>query len=363
MIDIKLEKKLPVVQINFDEVKASLIAGSEKYKNLVVTENGLKDCKTMQKELSSTRIKLDNYRKEVKKEMTKPITKFEDECKILIALVAEVENPLKAGIEIFNQKVRDEKRDIAFSIIADFITENNLIDKYSKELTVIDKYMNLTAKDSEVMDDVSKRGFLLLQQQEAEIETLQIMNDTIVNLNKNIDAKLSIEDFQSLIDANTSPVKIMSEINARAERIKANELKAIEDRKAKAEKEVLERIAKAEHEAAEKTRIEERNIRIAKEELEYAENAKLKAIAEAAEHEERLKLKAIEDEKNKATEKLEQEAKLREMARNIDLEPTTEKLYFIDMKVTNATLAEVKALSQFLKDNNYDYEATNKGAM
>ena len=351
MIDIKLEKQLPVVQINFEEVKASLIAGSEKYKNLVVTEDGLKDCKTMQKELSSTRIKLDNYRKEVKKEMTKPITKFEDECKTLIALVTEVESPLKAGIEIFNQKARDEKKEIAIKIISEFITENKLEYKFSRELTVIDKYMNLTAKESEVSDDVSKRGFLLLQQQKTEIETLQIMNDTIVNLNKNIDAKLSIEDFQSLIDTNTSPVKIMAEINSRAERIKVNEIKAIEDRKVKAEKETLERIAKAEREAVEKTRIEERNVRIVEENIEAE---KLKTLKE------KERLNNVEYE---AKLKLEHGAKFREMNRNIDLEPTTEKLYFIDMKVTNATLTEVRALSQFLKDNNYNYKATNKGAM
>ena len=98
MLDIKLEKQLPVVQMNFEEVKASLIAGAEKYRGIVVTEESLKDCKVMQKELSKTKNSLDTYRKGIKKEMLIPVTAFENQCKELIGLVAEVESPIKDAI-------------------------------------------------------------------------------------------------------------------------------------------------------------------------------------------------------------------------------------------------------------------------
>ena len=352
MLNIELNKQLPVITMNFAEVKKSLVEGSLKYKGLVVTEEGLKDCKAMQGELSSTRIKLDTYRKDVKKEMTKPITKFEDQCKELIALVTEVETPLKAGIEVFNQKVRDKNKVLAENIIISFIKEEGLNEKYSKELTVIDKYCNLTSKINEVTEDVAKRGYLLLQQQQTEIETLQIMNDTIVNLNKNIDAKLSIEDFQSLIDTNTSPVKIMAEINARAERIKANEIKAVEDRKAKAEKEVLERIAKAEREAAEKARIEERNARIAREAIEAAEKMKVEAELRALDNK-KEPIKYIKTVEELQAHKQEQEK----------TQVSSTKSYFIEMRVQNMCAVQLMALSNFLKDNGYEYEATKKGTM
>ena len=352
MLNIELEKKLPVITMNFAEVKHSLVEGAKKYKGILVTEDGLKDCKAMQSELSSTRIKLDNYRKEVKKEMTKPITEFEDKCKELIALVTEVEIPLKAGIEVFNQKVRDSKKELAESIIITFIEEEKLIPKYAEQLTVIDKYMNLTAKENEVTADIQQRGYLLLQQQEQEIETLQIMNDTIVNLNKNIDAKLSIEDFQSLIDTNTGPVKIMAEINARAERIKANELKAVADRAAAAEKEVQARIAKAEFEATEKVRIEERNIRVAKEEAEETERLRQQNLARI-ERELEEQQKEIEQKLSKKTIELPIEV-------DLTIPSVEEKMYFIEMRV-EGTLQEVKNLSQFLKVNNYNYTVDAKG--
>ena len=358
MEDIKLEKQLPVIKMNFEEVKASLVAGSEKYKNLVVTEENLKDCKIMQKELSSTKKDLDTYRKDIKKEMLIPVTKFENQCKELVGLVVDVETPIKESILVFDDKAREIKREIAQEHINKLTIDLLLNDKYGSQLIVSSEYTNVNMSVKKIKEDIEKRALLLQQEQNQEAENLQIIKDTIENCNNNIDAKMYIEDFKMVIEED--PISnVLHVINGRCERIKANELKAIEDRKAAAEKEVLERIAKAEREVAEKTRIEERNIRIAKEELEYKENMKLKAIEEAEafeKHKEEL-------ERNKATEKLEQEAKLRTMARNIDLEPTTEKLYFIDMKVTNATMTEVKALSQFLKDNNYNYEATNKGEM
>ena len=358
MIDIKLEKQLPVVQINFDEVKASLISGSEKYKNLIVTDENLKDCKIMQKELSKTKSDLDTYRKNIKKEMLIPVTAFENQCKELIGLVVDVESPIKESILVFDDKAREVKREIAQEHINKLTTDLVLNDKYSSRLIVSSEYLTVAMSVKKIKEDIEKRALLLQQEQQQEADNLQIIKNTIETVNKGIDAKILLEDFKTEIELNPA-VNVIANINARAERIKANELKAIEDRKLKAEKETLERIAKAEHEAAEKTRIEERNIRIAKEESEYAEKMKLKVIEEAAEFEKHKE----EIEKNKATEKLEQEAKLREMARNVDLEPTEEKLYFIDMRVENATIAEVKALSQFLKDNNYKYKAIDKGEM
>ena len=343
MIDIKLEKQLPVVQINFDEVKASLVSGSEKYRNLVVTDENLKDCKIMQKELSKTKNDLDTYRKTIKKEMLIPVTNFENQCKTLIGLVVDVENPIKESILVFDGKAREVKREIAQEHIDKLTTDLLLNDKYSSQLIVSNEYTNVNMSVKKIKEDIEKRALLLQQEQQQEVDNLQIIKNTIETVNKSIDAKILLEDFKTEIELNPV-INVIANINARAERIKTNELKAIEDRKVAAEKEVQERIAKAEREAVEKTRIEERDIRIAEEIVEDT-----KRLADKIKHE-------------KETEKLEQEAKLRTVARNIDLEPT-EKLYFIDMKVENATMTEVKALSQFLKDNNYNYEATNKGEM
>jgi len=365
MVDIKLDKQLPVVQMNFIEVKASLIAGAEKYRGILVTEESLKDCKIMQKELSKTKTILDAYRKTIKKEMIVPITKFEEQCKSLIELVAEVEAPIKEAILVFDNEARETKRVMAQEHIDKLATDLLLNDKYSSRLIVSSEYLNVSMSVKKVKEDIEARAFILQQEQNQEIENIQIIKNTIETVNKGIDAKISFEDFETEIKLNPV-INVIANINARAERIKANELKAIEDRKAKAEKEVLERIAKAEREATEKVRVEERNVRIAKEEAAEVERLRVKAIDDKEQQEERLRfedrLKAgtIEIAKVKEIDRQELGSKMVEHAKE---GLAKEKLYFIDMKIINATLTEVKTLSQFLKDNNYKYETTNKGLM
>lgn len=223
MKKIELNKQLPVITMNFEEVKNSLIDTVKKYKGIIVTEEGLQDCKATQKELAGLRIKIDNYRKEVKKEMSKPIDVFENQCKELIKLIIDAEDPIKKGILVFDNAKKEEKRKVALNIISEVVKEHQLSEKYANQLNVLDKYMNLTAKPSEVKKDIEQRVFILLQEQKRELEMLEIIKDAIENANKDIKTHLKLEDFQNLINMNIPTNKIIREINKRAEIIREAE--------------------------------------------------------------------------------------------------------------------------------------------
>lgn len=320
MKEIELNKQLPVVTMNFEEVKTSLIETTEKYKNFIVTEEGLKDCKATQKELAGVRNKIDTYRKEIKKEMEQPIKAFEVQCKELIGLIADAEQPIKDGILVFDDKKREEKRLKAEELIVQAVAEYGLNEEYAKQLTVLDKYMNLSGTNKAVVEDIEVRALSLQKEQLADIERVQIVIDTIENVNKNIDAKLCVEDFQNLLDTKASTVKIIQDINARAERIKASEEKAIADRKAKAEKEVLERIAAAEREVLAKV---------------------------AAEKVEPIQVKEpviVQPEPSQLPQS----------------EPVNEPIRYVEMNV-KGTRGNLMALSNFLKTNGYEYSVMNQG--
>jgi len=246
----------------------------------------------------------------------------------LIELVAEVETPIKDAILVFDNQAKETKRVMAQEHINKTATDLLLNDKYSSKLIVSNEYLNVSMSVKKVKEDIEARAFILQQEQNQEIQNLQIIKDTIENCNKNIDAKMYIEDFKMVIEEDPLS-NVLHVINGRCERIKANELKAIEDRKARAEKEVLERIARAEREAIIKAKIEI-----------------LKANAEN----EKEVVPAAEPPKEVIIPVIEREIKL------------DEKMYFIEMRV-EGSLQAVKDLSQFLRTNNYKYEATNKGLM
>jgi hypothetical protein len=218
-----IKQEQPIIEINFEEIKNNLTESVKEYSSLVVTDDTLTICKTKQKELAGIRVKIDNYRKEVKKAMSKPIDEFEIKCKQLIGLVEEAEKPLKEGIQVFDDKKREEKRQIALTIMNAAIEQHGLKPKYAEQLTISDKYTNLGAKASEVREDVEQRVFILLGEQKKEEEMLEIIQDTIDNVNKGIKAQLSMADFQRMIDRGTSPKDVIAEVSSRGEAIRKAE--------------------------------------------------------------------------------------------------------------------------------------------
>lgn len=227
MKELEVTKQLPIIKTNFIDVKVSLAQTIEKYKGIVVTEEGLQDCKITQKELAGLRNKIDGFRKTVKKDMEIPIKEFEGQCKELIGLISDAEQPIKDGITIFDNKRREEKRTKALELIKESIQAHQLSDKYSNRINVLDKYLNLSASVKSVREDIEQRAASLEREQQEEIQLKEMQKSTILatieSANVNINSKLKLEDFQRYIDIDYPLDRIVKEINIRAEAIRKAE--------------------------------------------------------------------------------------------------------------------------------------------
>ena len=232
MKDIEINKQLPVITMNFEEVKASLVENMEKYKGIIVTEESLKDCKATQKDLAGLRNKLDSYRKDVKKEMEKPIKAFESDCKELIGLIAEVEAPIKSGILEFDNKRKEEKRKFADIKIFEICQKLNLEKKYADQLTVLDKYLNLSASAKSVVEDIEQRAEALKQQQNMDKVRAEMVKANIESaletVNLTLKTPLEYKDFEKYLTLGWDGPRIVREINERAAQIRQAE-KAAEE--------------------------------------------------------------------------------------------------------------------------------------
>ncbi|MEG0153018.1 MAG: DUF1351 domain-containing protein [Cellulosilyticaceae bacterium] len=298
MKEIVLNKQLPVINMNFEDVKTSLVDTMEKYKGIVVTEDGLKDCKATQKELAGVRNKIDTYRKDIKKEMSKPIVAFEDQCKELVKLIEDAEKPIKDGILVFDNKRREEKKIKAVELIDECVKSYGLDEKYASRLTVLDKYLNLNGSVKSVKEDIELRGNMLKNEQGMEKAKAEMLKGTIEttleSANKTIKTPLKYEDFQRYINLGWDAVRIIKEINDRAELIREAE-KPKEEPKAVEEKEQI--------------------------------SIPVNTVSQVG----------------------------------IVVEPKKdESLWFVDIKVIH-TKENISKLSQFLKDNGYEYMVNDKG--
>lgn len=226
-MDIQVKKQLPVITMNFNEIKANLTENVEKYKGLIVTEESLKDCKATQKDLAGLRNKLDGYRKDVKKEMEKPIKEFEGQCKELIGLIEEVEKPIKLGIVEFDNKKKEQKKLKAQEVIANTVITLGLEKKYAEQLTVLDKYLNLSASAKSVVEDIEQRASALKQQQNADKAKAEMIKATIEttldSVNKTIKTPLEYKDFEKYIEFGWDIARIVREINDKADLIRKAE--------------------------------------------------------------------------------------------------------------------------------------------
>lgn len=212
-MDIQIEKfTKPVITINYEDLTKQLNGLLEEYKDLVVTEETLKGCKAAQKELAGLRNDIETYRKDRKKEAEQPIKAFEEQCKSLVNLIKEVEIPIKDGIAYFDNKRREEKRELAKEIIAEECKKAGLNEKYSAQCLVLDKYTNLSATESGVREDVSQQCFALKIEQDREAERDKLIEETIEFENRKLKNKFSVDDIQRVVDLSADTSKIVSAI-------------------------------------------------------------------------------------------------------------------------------------------------------
>lgn len=231
-MDIQVqEMQAPVIKTNFETVKADLEQKLVEYDGLIVTEETLAGGKAAQKELASMRVDIDTYRKDVKKKLEQPIKAFEAQCKELIALVEKVEQPIKDGIKVYDDKKREEKRQTALKLIADVAEATGLNEKYTAKLDVLDKYMNLTATEKAVREDLETRAFALKVEQDREQERLDIIQSVIDGENARLKTKLSMADFTTVMQYHASTTDVISEIKKRAQQIYEAENKPVEQPK------------------------------------------------------------------------------------------------------------------------------------
>jgi len=181
-----IEQKMPVISFNFDEIKATLTGMVAKYQNLIVTEQTLKGCKTTQRELASIRTKIDTYRKDIKREVKKPIDDFEDRCKELISIVTNVENPIKDGLSVYEEKRKKLQQEWLDDIIKELVEKHQLSEKYAGMIVQEERFLNATITEVEVMSIMEAQIIGLKQQQNTRGESIKAIETAINTTNKNM---------------------------------------------------------------------------------------------------------------------------------------------------------------------------------
>jgi hypothetical protein len=236
-----------VIEYNHEELKSELSEQLQKYKNIVVTEDSIKEFKADKANLNRLKTALEDKRKEVKKQCLQPYENFEKNIKELIALIEEPIKVIDSQLKEIESKKKEEKANEIEKIYYDNIGKFEQLvplDKifHSKWLNTTYKLNDITLEIKEVYSNIENG--------------LQI----IEGLNTEFKQEIKDKFFETL-----DITKALSE-NARLKELREKQ-KAIEEQK---EQQVRKFLLEKEKQQAE--RKESENVEKTQQEQQYTEN-------------------------------------------------------------------------------------------
>lgn len=185
-----------VIQFNFAELKEEITAKAELYKNMVYTEDTIKEAKADKATLNKFIKVLEDKRKDVKKQCLQPYEDFEKQIKELVAIVNEPVQLIDSQVKAYDEKRKAEKLDQIKAIWE----ESDHPEWLSCNMIFDNRWLNVTFSLKQVQDAITER----LTQINTELTTLNSLTEfafEAVEVYKNtLDVNRAIAEGQRLAD-------------------------------------------------------------------------------------------------------------------------------------------------------------------
>lgn len=222
---------------NNEELAKYLEEKLEKYNGLVVTEDNLKEMKSVLKEIVSIRTKLTRFGADKKRELKIPYNTFTAELEQVLAVVSRVENPIANQIGEFEQQEMLKRKETVLNMVEDKAQLLGIRDEYKSRVVPNPKWWeNKTAKISDVALSIEEmlKGVLEQQKNDDDLKCMQAekvemikMKIDLFNQNYALDTPIQYEEIQHRVN-NVSFGELDSVIAAEFEKRLEIELKAKE---------------------------------------------------------------------------------------------------------------------------------------
>lgn len=151
-IKTNLDALPSAIEFNYDELKSKISKKLEKYKNLVVTEDGIKAAKSDKADLNKLVTVIEDYRKSTKKKYLVPYESFETKCKDLVSLIKAPVTAIDTQIKEFEDAKKAEK----YALLERYFEENvkELSGLVTLEKIVNPKWGNVSAKIDVLQNEI-----------------------------------------------------------------------------------------------------------------------------------------------------------------------------------------------------------------
>lgn len=184
------------IDFNFEELKTELSEQVEKYKNLVYTDDQIKECKADKASLNRLKKALNDERIRRKKEYLKPFEEFEGKVNEIIKIIDEPLQLIDKQVKEFEEKKKADKR-----IEIGAFWETTEHPEWMTLARIFDeRWLNATYTMKQIQADIN--GWI--NRINAEIETLQQLEDfsfeAIETYKRSLDLNQAIAEGKRLSD-------------------------------------------------------------------------------------------------------------------------------------------------------------------
>lgn len=153
-IKISETKELtPVVITNYEELKKQLTERAELYKNMVYSEENMKQAKSDRANLNKVKDAINDEKKRIKNYYMSAYEPIEKEFKELMAIVEEANANIDSQIKTFETKQDDEKKAMIKDIFDSYVGEYK--DLIKLDMIFDSKWLNKTCSYKKIEEDIN----------------------------------------------------------------------------------------------------------------------------------------------------------------------------------------------------------------
>lgn len=151
-LKVTVNAKQGEISFNLDSLKENLSAEMETYKNLVVTEDTVKDSKKDLAMLRKVRKELNDKKIEIKKSFMQPYTAFEDEVKEALRIIDEPIALIDTQVKSFEEEKKEEKRELCRKLWEEHTGEYAPYLPFEKVFR--EDWLKSTFKEKDIVSDI-----------------------------------------------------------------------------------------------------------------------------------------------------------------------------------------------------------------
>lgn len=149
----KDDEFLTNINFNYDELKQELAVRLDKYRNLVYSEDSIKEAKADRATLNKFKNAIEERRKEIKKQCMAPYEEFEKKIKDIVAIIDEPILAIDGQIKEYDRIKKEEKQDAIKQFYTDKVAD-------LKDLVPFDKvfnprWLNATYKETDIQKEIT----------------------------------------------------------------------------------------------------------------------------------------------------------------------------------------------------------------